>query len=59
MKQHIPYVSPHNNIMTKLHIKSFSQQTKLVLNRFWIRRPLVYLAPFHLRSTYVVSYSNC
>lgn len=53
-------ISPqHNNIKTKVHIKSFSQQTKLVLNvDFELGGLLVQLAPFHLRSTYTVGYCN-
>lgn len=40
----------HNNIKIKIHIKSRSQQTKLVLNvDFEWGKALVQLAPFHLR----------
>lgn len=53
-------ISPQqNSIKTKVHIKSFSQQTKLVLNvDFELGKPLVQLTPFHLRSTYTVGYCN-
>lgn len=43
----------HNNIKIKIHIKSRSQQTKLVLNvDFEWGKALVQLAPFHLRPTH-------
>lgn len=43
----------HNNIKIKIHRKSCSQQTKLVLNAdFQWGKALVQVAPFHLRFTH-------
>lgn len=42
----------HNNIKIKIHIKSCSQQTKLVLNVDFEGEGTCQLAPFHLRCTH-------